>query len=146
VTAKTRAADTSKSRQTAKSAAAKTSSKSPSTTSPKSRSTAKARQSSKASQTERAGVAVERLERTGGRTVTITVPPLGRVASSAANAALLPVAVAREVLPAKGGLPLYVGLGALGAADVLDWPVAIGIGVGYAVLRRAGPLAPPRAA
>ncbi|MBT2505700.1 hypothetical protein J7I98_07240 [Streptomyces sp. ISL-98] len=74
------------------------------------------------------------------RTITITVPsfPLpsaGRVASGAANAVLLPFAVARRVLPAKGGLPLYLGLGALGAADIIDWPVAIGIGVGYAVLR-----------
>lgn len=65
------------------------------------------------------------------------------MASGAVNTALTPVAVAREVLPAKGGLPLYLGLGALGAAEVLEWPVAIGIGVGYAVLRRAGPLAPP---
>ncbi|MGP3925604.1 MULTISPECIES: hypothetical protein [unclassified Streptomyces] len=79
---------------------------------------------------------------TGGRSITITIPPVDRVASGAMNAALLPVAVAREVLPAKGGLPLYAGLGVLGAADVLDWPVAVGIGVGYAVLRRAGPLAP----
>ncbi|MGP3980058.1 hypothetical protein [Streptomyces sp. KR80] len=76
------------------------------------------------------------------RTITITVPDVGRVASGAANAAMLPVAVARQVLPAKGGLPLYVGLGVLGAADVLDWPVAFGIGIGYAVLRRSGSLAP----
>ncbi len=78
------------------------------------------------------------------RTITLTVPTAGRVASGAANAALLPVAVARQVLPAKGGLPLYLGLGVLGAVDVLEWPVAIGIGVGYAVLRRGGALAPGR--
>ncbi|WP_241838053.1 hypothetical protein [Streptomyces sp. CB03234] len=74
----------------------------------------------------------------GGRTVSFTVPSLDRVANGAANAALLPVAAARQVLPAKGGLPLYLGLGVLGAADVIEWPVAIGIGVGYAVLRRGG--------
>lgn len=81
----------------------------------------------------------------GGRTLTlkIPVPSPKRVASEAVNTALLPVAVARDVLPAKGGLPLYIGLGALGAAEVIEWPVAIGIGVGYAVLRRSGPLAPP---
>ncbi|MFI2352758.1 hypothetical protein ACH492_38415 [Streptomyces sp. NPDC019443] len=79
----------------------------------------------------------------GRRTITLTVPSLDRVANGALNAAMLPVAVARQVLPAKQGLPLYLGLGVLGAADVLEWPVAIGIGVGYAVLRRGGVLAPP---
>ncbi|NWF27292.1 hypothetical protein HW130_13575 [Streptomyces sp. PKU-EA00015] len=72
------------------------------------------------------------------RSITLTVPSLDRVANGALNAALLPVAVARQVLPAKRGLPLYVGLGVLGAADVIEWPVAIGIGLGYAVLRRGG--------
>ncbi|MCF6522904.1 hypothetical protein [Streptomyces sp. JJ36] len=78
-------------------------------------------------------------EHTGGRTLTVTLPRADRLASGAVHAALLPVAVAREVLPAKGGLPLYLGLGALGAADVLDWPVAVGIGLGYALLRRPAP-------
>ncbi|MDQ1006193.1 hypothetical protein QFZ82_000678 [Streptomyces sp. V4I23] len=80
------------------------------------------------------------------RSITLTVPSLDRVASGALNAALLPVAVARQVLPAKRGLPLYVGLGVLGAADVIEWPVAIGIGLGYAVLRRGGSVlaGPPR--
>ncbi|GGT32180.1 hypothetical protein GCM10010271_40280 [Streptomyces kurssanovii] len=78
------------------------------------------------------------------RTVPLTMPSPGRVASGALNAAMLPVAVARQVLPAKKGLPLYLGLGVLGAADVLEWPVALGIGVGYAVLRRGdGVLAAP---
>jgi hypothetical protein len=76
------------------------------------------------------------------REITVSVPSLERVAGGAANAVLLPLAAARQFLPAKGGLPLYIGLGMLGAADVLDWPVAIGIGVGYAVLRPGGPLAP----
>ncbi|MEU7283008.1 hypothetical protein AB0A69_30145 [Streptomyces sp. NPDC045431] len=77
----------------------------------------------------------------GGRTISFTVPSLpsfDRVASGAANAAMLPVAVARQVLPAKRGLPVYVGLGVLGVADVIEWPVAIGLGVGYAFLRRTG--------
>lgn len=80
----------------------------------------------------------------GGRTISFTVPSLDRVANNAANAALLPVAAARQVLPAKGGLPLYLGLGAAAAADVIEWPVAIGIGVGYAVLRRGGLMSGPR--
>ncbi|MGW3497339.1 hypothetical protein [Streptomyces sp. NPDC001020] len=58
----------------------------------------------------------------------------------AINAATVPMATARRVLPAKGGLPLYTGLGALAVASVLEWPVAIGIGVGYAVLRSSGHL------
>lgn len=69
------------------------------------------------------------------RTVTLTMPSPGKIASGVLDAAMAPVAVARRVLPAKKGLPLYLGLGVLGAAEVLEWPVAIGIGVGYAVLR-----------
>ena len=72
------------------------------------------------------------------RTVTFTMPSLGKVGSEAKNAAMLPVSVARHVLPAKKGLPLYMGLGVLAAADVLAWPVAAGIGLGYAVLRHDG--------
>ncbi|MYZ38079.1 MULTISPECIES: hypothetical protein [unclassified Streptomyces] len=82
----------------------------------------------------------------GTRTFTVTVPSLpslDEVTDDAAKAAKVPVKVAREVLPAKGGLPLYVGLGAMGAVGVLEWPVAVGIGIGYAVLRgRNGPLSP----
>jgi hypothetical protein len=76
-----------------------------------------------------------------GHTVTVTVP-LDRVASAAGSVVMAPVAVARKVLPAKGGLPLYLGLGALGVAGVLEWPVVLGVGIGYAVLRRGGPLEP----
>ncbi|MEU8828776.1 hypothetical protein [Streptomyces sp. NPDC048636] len=86
----------------------------------------------------------------GLRTVTVTMPTLKtvghattRAAGGAAHAAMMPFNVARRVLPAKGGLPLYAGLGALGAVEVLEWPVAVGIGVGYAVLRRGGAMAPP---
>ncbi|MET9803333.1 hypothetical protein [Streptomyces sp. NPDC006368] len=79
----------------------------------------------------------------GGRTVTFTVPSFDRVAGGAANAAMLPVAAARQVLPTKGGLPVYLGLGVLGVADIIEWPVAIGLGVGYAFLRRAGILPQP---
>ncbi|MEV8063189.1 hypothetical protein AB0P37_43990 [Streptomyces antimycoticus] len=66
-----------------------------------------------------------------------------RATGGAARVALKPVEMARRVLPAKGGLPLYVGLGALGAVEVIEWPVAVGIGVGYAVLRKGGIMAPP---
>lgn len=72
------------------------------------------------------------------RTVTVTLPSLGRVADGAMNVATFPIAAARQILPAKKGLPLYLGLGVLGAADVIEWPVAFGIGLGYAVLRGNG--------
>ncbi|MBD3006986.1 MULTISPECIES: hypothetical protein [unclassified Streptomyces] len=66
-----------------------------------------------------------------------------RATGGAARAAMKPIEMARRVLPAKGGLPLYVGLGALGAVEVIEWPVAVGIGVGYAVLRKGGIMAEP---
>ncbi|WP_107309151.1 hypothetical protein [Streptomyces sp. TP-A0356] len=78
----------------------------------------------------------------GGRTITITVPPLGDAVSKAVDLVALPVATARRVLPAKGGLLLYAGLGALAVAGALEWPLAVGVGIGYAVLRRNGPPAP----
>ncbi|MFF4605842.1 hypothetical protein ACFY12_24260 [Streptomyces sp. NPDC001339] len=78
-----------------------------------------------------------------GHTISVTVPPLGDAATKAVAAAAVPVEVARRALPAKGGLPLYLGLGALGVVGALDWPVAVGIGIGYAILRHDGPLTPP---
>ncbi|MEU5100536.1 hypothetical protein [Streptomyces sp. NPDC020996] len=77
-----------------------------------------------------------------GHTLTI---PLDDVADAARKAVTLPVTAAQRVLPAKGGLPLYAGLGALALAGALEWPVAAGIGIGYAVLRRGGALPPPPA-
>ncbi|MFI1335069.1 hypothetical protein ACH4U7_34175 [Streptomyces sp. NPDC020845] len=96
----------------------------------------------------KAGKPVKATAEGGKRSFTVTVPTMGRptmgsVAGGLMDAALLPVAMARRWLPAKGGLPLYVGLGLLGAADAIEWPVAVGIGVGYAVLRRGGIMAPP---
>lgn len=73
--------------------------------------------------------------------LTITIP-VDRAAGAVGKAVALPVGAAQRILPAAGGLPLYLGLGALGIAGVLEWPVAAGIGVGYAILRRGGPLNP----
>ncbi|SED08620.1 hypothetical protein SAMN04490356_6848 [Streptomyces melanosporofaciens] len=56
-------------------------------------------------------------------------------AMTTASVATMPIRTARRILPAKGGLPLYLGLGAMGLAGVLEWPIAVGVGVGYAVLR-----------
>ncbi|MEU6217838.1 hypothetical protein ABZ845_10005 [Streptomyces sp. NPDC047022] len=65
------------------------------------------------------------------------------MASRALSAAAVPVTAARRALPAKDGLPLYAGLGALAVFGALEWPLAVGIGIGYAVLRRSGLLDPP---
>ncbi|HUZ37099.1 MAG TPA: hypothetical protein VMV17_12285 [Streptosporangiaceae bacterium] len=50
-----------------------------------------------------------------------------------------PVAAAGRVLSSRGGLPVYIGLGVLAAADVVTWPIAAAAGLGYAVLRWWGP-------
>ncbi|MFI1096411.1 hypothetical protein [Streptomyces sp. NPDC020917] len=87
--------------------------------------------------------------KSGGRTkahehdhdMTITIP-IDSAANAVGKVVTLPVTAAQRILPAAGGLPLYMGLGALGIVGVLEWPVAAGIGVGYAVLRQGGPLNP----
>jgi len=71
----------------------------------------------------------------GSHTITIPLDPI-------ANAALAPLTLARRVLPAKGGLPVYAGIGALAALSVIEWPVAAAAGAGYAALRYWGPLRP----
>ena len=77
----------------------------------------------------------------GGRTITLTVPSLGEAATQAVRAVAEPMATARRMLPAAHGLPLYAGLGALAVAGALELPVALGIGIGYAMLRHKGPWA-----
>ncbi len=57
------------------------------------------------------------------------------LADSVAAVVLLPVAVARRVLPDRE-LPVYLGAGALAIAGVVDWPVAVAAGLGYAAVRR----------
>jgi hypothetical protein len=71
--------------------------------------------------------------------------PSGGVLDAAAGAAGAavqlvgtPVAAARRVLDAKGGLPAYLGAGALAVAGVIQWPVAAAGSAGYAALRKWG--------
>src|SRR5690242_7440797 len=52
--------------------------------------------------------------------LTITIP-VDSAASAVGKAVSLPVTAAQRILPAKGGLPLYAGLGALGIAGILEW-------------------------
>lgn len=59
-----------------------------------------------------------------------------KIFSAATGLVQTPIAVARHVLPAKGGIPLYAGLGALAAVGVIEWPVAAAAGAGYALARR----------
>lgn len=72
------------------------------------------------------------------RELTITIR-VDRVADAVTTS----VAQAGHVLSARGGLPLYAGLGVLAAADVIAWPTAVAAGLGYAVLRRWGPWSAP---
>ncbi|MGI8334879.1 hypothetical protein ACRYCC_33415 [Actinomadura scrupuli] len=65
--------------------------------------------------------------------VTLTIP------QPIVDITMAPFAIVGRVLPARKGLPLYAGLGVLAIAQVLEWPVAVGIGVGYAAIRRWGP-------
>lgn len=87
--------------------------------------------------TQRAGATGTAAEQPG-RTVTVTIP------DRAIDIAMLPVAAGRRLLAGRSGLPVYVGLGVLAVADIIELPVAAAAGVGYAALRRWGPLHPPR--
>jgi hypothetical protein len=61
--------------------------------------------------------------------------PADKIISTAADIVMTPVTVARRVLPAKGGVPLYAGLGALAAVGIIEWPVAAAASAGYALAR-----------
>ena len=63
------------------------------------------------------------------------------VADQIAMAVLLPVDVARRVLP-ENGTPVYLGIGALALVDLIDWPVALAAGLGYYALKRWRPPEP----
>jgi hypothetical protein len=60
-----------------------------------------------------------------------SMSPAATMLSTAAAVAAAPVAVTRQVLAAKGGLPLYAGLGGLALVGIIDWPVAAAAGAGY---------------
>jgi len=54
------------------------------------------------------------------------------------DAVLVPLQVARSVLPSSR-TPVVLGVAALGLLGLLDWPAALGIGLGWEALRRWGP-------
>jgi hypothetical protein len=68
------------------------------------------------------------------REIIVTIPA-DKIFSAAKDVIMAPVAIARRVLPAKGGIPLYAGLGALAIAGFIEWPVAAAAGAGYALAR-----------
>jgi hypothetical protein len=80
----------------------------------------------------------------GRYSVTMTLP-VNQVVSAATSVAKAPVTVARRVIPATGGLPVYLGLGGLAVIGAVEWPLAAAAGVGFAALRRWGPLRPTAA-
>lgn len=67
---------------------------------------------------------------------------MSSAARQTAGVVSVPVGQARRVLDKKGGLPVYLGAGALAVVGALEWPVAAGVGLGYAGLRRWGPRLP----
>lgn len=64
--------------------------------------------------------------------------PVSSAARQTVGVVSVPVGQARRVLDRKGGLPVYLGAGALAVIGALEWPVAAGVGLGYAGLRRWG--------
>lgn len=59
-------------------------------------------------------------------------------ADDLAGAALMPLRAARAALPASR-TPVVLGVVALGLLGVVDWPAALGLGLGWEALRRWGP-------
>jgi hypothetical protein len=76
-----------------------------------------------------------------GRTVTVNIPiTVDQLVAATMTVAKLPTSVARRVVSTKNGLPVYLGIGGLAVIGAAEWPVAAAAGVGYAALRRWGPL------
>jgi hypothetical protein len=61
--------------------------------------------------------------------------PAAEMVSTAVAAAAAPIGAARRLLAAKGGLPLYAGLGGLALVGAIEWPVAVAAGAGYGLAR-----------
>lgn len=78
-----------------------------------------------------------------GHVVTVTIPiTVDQLVAATVTVVKLPTSVVRRVVSTKRGLPVYLGIGGLAVVGVAEWPVAAAAGVGYAALRRWGPLRP----
>ena len=80
-----------------------------------------------------------------GHSITVTIPVtvdqlVTAAVGATAAAARLQTTVVRRAVAARYGLPVYLGIGGLAVVGVAEWPAAAAAGVGYAVLRRWGPL------
>jgi hypothetical protein len=69
----------------------------------------------------------------------VPIPSAAEILSTAATAMMTPIAIARRVLPAGGGLPVYAGLGGLALVGIVEWPVAVAAGAGYGLARLVRP-------
>lgn len=65
-----------------------------------------------------------------------------RTSDDVAEVLLVPLRVARRVLPTQR-TTVALGVGALALLGALDWPAAVGLGLGWEALRRWGPDAGP---
>jgi hypothetical protein len=83
--------------------------------------------------------------KSSGHAITVTIPVtvdqlVTAAVGATAAAARLQTTVVRRAVGARYGLPVYLGIGGLAVVGVAEWPAAAAAGVGYAVLRRWGPL------
>lgn len=62
-----------------------------------------------------------------------------QVIDQLAGPVMLPVRLARTLMPEQTELPVYVAAAALAVTGVVEWPVAATIGIGYVALRRWSP-------
>jgi hypothetical protein len=67
-----------------------------------------------------------------------TAHVVGTTTGRAIGIVSVPVTKARRVADKRGGLPVYVGAGALATVGAVSWPIAVGTGAGYAALRKWG--------
>ena len=103
--------------------------------------TAKAPEKDSAKNSAKAAEKSAPTEKSDERTIVLAFPvTLDQIVSVSAFVAKVPTAAVRRVTSTKSGLPVYLGLGGLAVAGIAEWPVAAVAGVGYAVLRRWGPL------
>ena len=80
-------------------------------------------------------------EKGSGRSVTVSIPvTLEQIIATYETISKLPTYALRRAVTSKRGLPVYLGIGGLAVVGIAEWPVAAVAGVGYAALRRWGPL------
>lgn len=74
-------------------------------------------------------------KRSDGRDARASDAPSSGATRRVADLALLPVTLTQQALP-KQQVPVYLGIAALAAFGLMEWPVAAAAGLTYEVLRR----------